>query len=60
MSMESNSLLRKKIVEKYDYGKSKEKMIEKITDLEEARYRYGNIAFPSITSNFEKEIVNNV
>lgn len=60
MSIECNSLLSKRIIDKYDYGKSKEEVIKIITNLEEARYKYGNLVFPSISSNFEIKFNSNI
>lgn len=60
MNINNNSLLSKKIVDKYDYGKCKEKVLEILRELEEARYRYGNMVFPSISSNLEIKFNSNI
>lgn len=60
MNTNNNSLLSKKIVDKYDYGKCKEKVLEILRELEEARYIYGNMVFPNISPNLEIKFNSNI
>lgn len=60
MDINNNSLLSKKIIDKYDYGKCKENIQDILRELEEARYKYGNMVFPTITANLEIKFNSNI
>lgn len=52
-TVEDNTLLSLRIVERYNYAESKKEIDKIMLDFEMARYKYSELPQPTITPNYE-------